>query len=114
MTKSEAYRKFMYLQGQIQEVTLRAQYWHAMATTGAATKRDISRGRKLTEEEKAQGVSPWEPFTDQEKIEDALAIMKRHIDTHLQLRESLDNLVERFPFLLDSSSEKTHETEPRA
>lgn len=70
-----------------------AMYWHGMAVTGAATKRDTAQGREPTEEEKAKGQTiGWRPHTDDEKKADALATMMRHIDRYRALKEQLEEL----------------------
>jgi hypothetical protein len=65
---------------QYDQTKLYAQYWMAMATTGAACLRQTSQGRPVTEDEKAKGeVIGWEPHTDQQKIKSALDISMVHI-----------------------------------
>jgi len=65
---------------QISVKILWAQWWLAYASTGAAARQEISRGREPTEEERAGGTTMgWRPLTDQEKIDDAFNTAKQHI-----------------------------------
>lgn len=54
MEKSEMDRRLSYMDGQIKTCELYAHYWMAMATTGAAARRNVEdgNGRQLTDEEK--------------------------------------------------------------
>ncbi len=80
-----------YVESQMAQAQMFALYWHAMAMTGLATKRTLSKGRKPTPEEEAQGVvgTQWEPLTDEEKTKEALDTMHRHIHRHIELSEML-------------------------
>lgn len=70
------------LEGQILLHKAYAEYWTAVATTGAAKKRELF-----------HGVGPEsKPFTDEEKIENALETALRHI--HL-MRDLVDKLPPR-------------------
>lgn len=68
------------LEGQILYHQLLAQYWMAMATTGAAKDRDI----------KKQIDGKWLQLTDEEKIKSAMNIANNHI--HL-----VGEMVEKLP-----------------
>lgn len=59
--------RMVYCNAQLQQKILYAQYWMAMATTGAATQRNMTQG--------------WEArkMTDMEKTQDALDTALRHI-----------------------------------
>jgi len=56
-----------------------ATYWQAMATTGAAKHRQLFHA--------------WEvPFTDEEKVAEALATSLRHLHHMAELNDTLDEL----------------------
>jgi hypothetical protein len=67
-----------------------ANYWLAMATTGAAKNRSIKRGREPTEEERARGeIVGWNERTDDEKILDALNTATTHIQNLEKITETI-------------------------
>lgn len=82
-----------YIRGQFQIAQMYAMYWHAMAVTGAATWRKISKGREPTDAEKASGMCiGWSELSDQEKAQEALSTMERHIHRMHELNELIHRL----------------------
>lgn len=93
---SELERQIAFTRGQFEVHKAYVAYWQAMIVSGAATTRDLSRGRKPTEEEKSKGETiAWEQFTDQEKIWEALQCMRRHIEHMTECNELLSELMEK-------------------
>lgn len=69
-----------------------AMYWHAQAVSGGYKFRDTARGVEATPEEKAAGVPiRFRPQTDDEKLQDALATMKRHIELMSECQDAMND-----------------------
>lgn len=93
MNIEEQERSLSYARGQFEIAKMYALYWHAMATTGIAVLRNTAQGREPTEEEKRNGqVISWREHTDQEKIQNALNTMNRHIQRMNELNDFIAEL----------------------
>lgn len=92
----ELNRQIAYTRGQFEVHKAYVAYWQAMIISGAATTRNLTRGRKPTEEEKAAGQTiGWEALSDQEKIQEALQCMRRHIEYMKECNDLLSELMEK-------------------
>ena len=65
-----------YVEGQFQLACLRAQWWHALVTSGGYKERKTQVGCGRNED----GTIQFRDCTDEEKLRDALATMQRHIE----------------------------------
>lgn len=93
MDPQERQRRIAYAERQFAIHQAHVSYWSAMATTGAAKLRNISQGREPTPEEKEQGiVLPMRQLTDEEKTQQALLTMERHIRFMVDTNDYLDDL----------------------
>ena len=79
MDQAEREKRIQYARNRFEVHKAYANYWQAMATTGAATLRDISRA----------GVQ----LTDEEKTKEALATMLRHIHFMDECNDTINELL---------------------
>ena len=94
MDQKEREKRLAYARGQFEITKLRAMMMFAEATTGVATLRKTQQGREPTEEEKAKGmVIGWRDHTDQEKIQNTLQCMQRHIQFMDELNDTINELM---------------------
>lgn len=94
MDQKEREKRLAYCRGQFEIAKSYVLYWHAMATTGAATLRKTAQGREVTEEERAAGhVIGWREHTDMEKTQHALETMNRHIRRMDELNDAINELM---------------------
>lgn len=80
MTDAEKARRLEYARSQFEQAKAYASYWQAMAVTGVATNRKISKA----------GVE----LTDEEKIREALETSLRHIHRMQEISETIWDLMD--------------------
>lgn len=94
MSPKERERRLSYARGQFKTAKLRAMLAFAEATTGIATLRKTQQGREPTAEEKERGeIIGWRDHSNEEKIQNALQRMDRHIHFMDEINDSIDGLL---------------------
>lgn len=89
MNDSEKRRCIAHAERQFQIHQSYALYWQTMAMTGAAKLRAVSRGCEKTPE----FPDGWRELTDQEKTQEALDTMKRHIHLMAECNDAISELM---------------------
>lgn len=82
MTKEERDHRIAYAERQFQIAQMQAMRCHASATTGACKLRQTAQGSEIG----------WRDHSDEEKVQNELDTMKRHIHRMDEINDTIDFL----------------------